>query len=162
MSDSFCDSDDVPLFTSILEWFGVKQGIKLDKKQHMAYGVICSSFLLKLLDYDELNDDEESNDVKISHVTSTCNKELRRLAQDAENRLRAYGGNRQLIMFLTGPAGAGKSTAVKAAEQFCVLFCRYAHIVWMFSSYLYTAYTGSNSAFFNGVTICKKAGTKTK
>ena len=32
----------------------------------------------------------------------------------------------------------------------------------MGSTYLYTAYTGSDSALFNGVTACKKAGIKTK
>ena len=65
-------------------------------------------------------------------------------------------------MFLIGPAGAGKGTAVKAAEQFCMMFCRHAHIPWMDSTYLYTAYTGSAAALFNGVTICKKDGTKLK
>ena len=62
------------------------------------------------------------------------------------------------MMLLTGPAGAGKSTAVKAAEQFCMQFCKYAKIPWMKSTYLYTAYTGSAAAQFNGVTICKKSG----
>ena len=63
-------------------------------------------------------------------------------------------------MFLTGPAGTGKNTAAKAAEQFCMMFCRHARIPWMDSTYLYTAYTGSAAALFNGVTICKKARTK--
>ena len=59
-------------------------------------------------------------------------------------------------MFSTGPAGAGKSTAVKAAEQFCMMFCRHARIPWMDSTYLYTAYTGSAAALFNGVQFTRK------
>eukprot|EP00956_Cyclotella_meneghiniana_P034668 scaffold107337_cov104-Cyclotella_meneghiniana.AAC.1 len=32
------------------------------------------------------------------------------------------GGQEQLRLFLTGPAGAGKTTAIKAAETFCYRF----------------------------------------
>ena len=60
---------------------------------------------------------------------------------------------KKLIIFLTGPADAEKSTAVKAAEQFCMMFCRYARIQWIDSTYLYTAHKGSASALFNVVTI---------
>ena len=38
------------------------------------------------------------------------------------DKLQARGGQEQLIMFLTGPAGSGKSTAVRVAEQFCYEF----------------------------------------
>ncbi len=38
------------------------------------------------------------------------------------HRLEARGGQSHLIMFLTGPAGSGKSTAVKVAQQFCYDF----------------------------------------
>jgi cytidylate kinase len=32
--------------------------------------------------------------------------------------------NKQLLMFVTGPAGAGKSTATEVPQQFCFEFCR--------------------------------------
>ena len=41
---------------------------------------------------------------------------------DIVRRLEARGGKSQLIMFLTGPAGFGKSTAVKVAQQFVMTF----------------------------------------
>ena len=72
-----------------------------------------------------------------------------------------YGGKQQLMTILTGPAGAGKSTAVKAAEQFCMQCCRHAHSPWMESTYVYTAHTGLAAVLFNDVIICKKAGIKT-
>jgi adenylylsulfate kinase-like enzyme len=41
---------------------------------------------------------------------------------DIVRRLEARGGKSQLIMFFTGPAGSGKSTAVKVAQQFVMTF----------------------------------------
>ncbi len=32
------------------------------------------------------------------------------------NRLKGRGGKEQLLMFLTGPAGSGKSTAMRVSE----------------------------------------------
>ena len=37
--------------------------------------------------------------------------------------LKAMGGREQLIMFLTGAAGCGKSTTMEAAQFFCHKFC---------------------------------------
>ena len=82
----------MPLFTSFLKLLDVNQGIKLDEEQHMAYEVICSSFLLKLLDGDEVNNYDGTSNVTSSNVTETLNKELRCLAKDAEKQLIAYGG----------------------------------------------------------------------
>jgi hypothetical protein len=44
--------------------------------------------------------------------------------------LRARGGKEQLVMFLTGPAGSGKSTAMSVAEQFCYEFCVVVGVMW--------------------------------
>jgi flagellar biosynthesis GTPase FlhF len=38
------------------------------------------------------------------------------------DQLIARSGMDQLSLFLTGPAGAGKTTALKAAEKFCYEF----------------------------------------
>jgi hypothetical protein len=42
--------------------------------------------------------------------------------KDIVDKLQARGGQEQLVMFLTGPAGSGKSTAVRVAEQFVMSF----------------------------------------
>ena len=39
------------------------------------------------------------------------------------DQLYTLGAKEQLIMFLTGSAGAGKTTAVKLAQHFCFEFC---------------------------------------
>ena len=60
-------------------------------------------------------------------------------------------------MFLTGSAGAGKTTAIKLAQRFCFEFCRAVSILWNNRSFLFTAYTGSAASCFGGITICKAA-----
>ncbi len=72
-------------------------------------------------------------------------------------RLEARGGQSQLIMFLTGPAGSGKSTAVKVAQQFCYNFCLAVGVMWSDHTFLFTAYTGAAASLFGGVTISKAA-----
>ena len=63
-----------------------------------------------------------------------------------------------MLLFLTGPAGAGKTTAIKAAETFCFQFCTSAGILWTETTFFYTAYTGSAASAFGGRTITKASG----
>jgi type II secretory pathway predicted ATPase ExeA len=39
-------------------------------------------------------------------------------------KLNHIGAKDQLLMFVTGPAGTGKSTAIEVAQHFCFEFCR--------------------------------------
>jgi hypothetical protein len=73
------------------------------------------------------------------------------------HRLEARGGQSQLIMFLTEPAGSWKSTAVKVAQQFCYNFCLAVGVMWSDHTFLFTAYTGAAVSLFGGVTILKAA-----
>ena len=57
------------------------------------------------------NEDEEHNNICV------------------RDKLYALGAKEQLIMFLTGSAGAGKTTAVKLAQRFCFEFCRSVSIL---------------------------------
>ncbi len=43
--------------------------------------------------------------------------------------LNKFGAKDQLRLCVTGPAGAGKSTTVKVAQQFCFEFCRSIDII---------------------------------
>ena len=90
LSEMFYDNDDVPSLTSILKWLDVKQRIKLEDEERMAYEVIFSSFFLKLLDDGKNNYDNELNNVTFSHVTETLNKELKCLARNSVSRLKAH------------------------------------------------------------------------
>ena len=54
--------------------------------------------------------------------------------------LTALGGREQLVLFLTGPAGAGKTTAVKLAQQFCFEFCNAVSIMWSEKTFCHFTY----------------------
>jgi hypothetical protein len=58
-------------------------------------------------------------------------------------------------MFLTGPAGSGKSTARKVAQQFCYDFCLAVGVMWSDQTFLFTAYTRAAASLFGGITISK-------
>ncbi len=49
---------------------------------------------------------------------------------DIVTRLKAIGGQEQFVMFLTGPAGSGKSSALMVAHQFCYKFCLSEDVLW--------------------------------
>jgi hypothetical protein len=55
-------------------------------------------------------------------------------------------------MFLTGPAGAGKTTAIKLAQTFCEKFSDACHIPFDQYSFYFTAYTGAAASEFGGIT----------
>ncbi len=72
-------------------------------------------------------------------------------------KLEARGVQEQLLLFLTGPAESGKSTAVRVAKQFCYEFCLAVDVMWSDTTFLFTAYTGSAASLIGGVTISKAA-----
>ncbi len=91
---------------------------QLDEKQYIAYEMIACTFFLGLV-----NDGHDKNTKlgafpqQTMEITSTAD------GNDTIKKLKARGGRDQLLMFLTWPAGLGKSTAVKVAQQFCYEFC---------------------------------------
>ena len=56
-----------------------------------------------------------------------------------------HGRDREetLRLFLSGPAGAGESTAVKVAQRFFFEVSREVGVLWTDSTFQFTAYTGS-------------------
>ena len=64
----------------------------------------------------------------------------------------------QKNLSLTGLAGAGKTTAIKAAEQFYHEFYSLCNIMWTDTTNFYTVYTGSGVYVFGGQTIVKASG----
>jgi hypothetical protein len=76
---------------------------------------------------------------------------------DIVKKPEARGGQEHLLLFLTGPAGSGKSTAMRVAEQFCYEFCMAVGVMWSGKTFLFTAYTGSAASLIGGVTFSKAA-----
>jgi len=125
---------------------------KLDEKQYIAYEMIACTFLLDLV-----HDGNDPTTTLYSGLTQTMRGDDNMTIRDIVRRLKARGGQDQLMMFLTGPAGSGKSTAVMVAQQFCYDFCLAVGVMWSDTTFLFTAYTGAAASLFGGVTISKAA-----
>ena len=126
----------IPTLIGVARKVSIEEGKQLDKKQYIAYEIIAFSFLLSLIE----------DGVGIDATDSECKEEL-------VKRLKARGGHAQLIMFLTGFSGAGKSTCVAIAQRFCYEFCRAVDVAWDNSMFLFTATTGSAAGLLAGRTI---------
>ena len=88
--------------------------------------MICNTFLLGLLD-DGLNQSLTLHQVLQESLAGySTETQIWEILEE----LKARGAQNQLLMFLTGPAGAGKSTAVKIARRFCLNFYQSAGIMW--------------------------------
>ena len=140
--------NDGPTLRGVARKVWKEEGKRLDENQYIMYEVIACSFLLGLL-----------NDSNHNHEQSLeFQNQLRAAAgiigdiKEVETALIERGGREQLIMFVTGFAGAGKSTAIKVAQRFCFEFCAAASIMWNDNTFMFTAYTGSAAAAFGGQT----------
>ena len=125
---------------------------QLDEKQYIAYEMIACTFLLGLV-----NNGSDKNTKLGKYLQQTMEIPTTTDANDVIEKLKTRGGRDQLLMFLTGPAGSGKSTAIKVAQQFCYEFCIAVGIMWSDKTFIFTAYTGSAASLFGGVTISKAA-----
>ena len=126
----------IPTLIGVARKVSLEEGKQLDKKQFIAYEIIACSFLLSLVEdgvgFDMIDSEHRNEVIK---------------------RLKDRGGQGQLIMFLTGFAGAGKSTCIKIAQRFCYEFCRAVGAAWDDNTFLFTATTGSAAGIFGGRTI---------
>jgi hypothetical protein len=104
-----------------------------------------------------VNDGKDQNKTLYSCLGHTMGSTATLNINNVVHRLEARGKQSQLIMFLTGPAGSGKSTAMKVAQQFCYDFCLAVGVMWSDQTFLFTAYTGAAASLFDGVTISKAA-----
>ena len=122
----------------------------LDEKQVMAYEIMCGTFLLGLIR--ECGEFGSPLWSYFSCLTS-AGADISETKNDLVRKLLAMGAKFQLLMYLTGAAGAGKSTAVECSEQFCHEFCAAVSVIWADNTFYYTATTGSAAALFAGTTI---------
>lgn len=152
-NESGTSSDfEIPTLTGIARKVAMVENKMLDEKQYITYEIICCTFLLGLV-----TDGSDHNTILGRRLGQTLGSSSITNTEDIVEDLVARGGMTQLLMFLTGPAGAGKSTAIKVAQRFCFEFCRAVGNLWSDSTFLFTAYTGVAAALFGGVTIVKHA-----
>lgn len=138
--DTEADSPRIPTMDEILKKAKHRHGIGLDEKQTRAYEMLCTTFMIKII-----------NDHRTQFM-GTSNVEQTRKVDEVIESLKSMGGKDQLIMFLTGPAGAGKTTAIKLAQTFCEKFSEACNIPFDQYSFYFTAYTGAAASEFGGIT----------
>jgi flagellar biosynthesis GTPase FlhF len=80
------------------------------------YEMICTTFMIKII-----------NDCRTQFIGAS-NPEQTRITDEVIECLKSIGGKKQLLMFLTGPAGAGKTTAIKLVQTFCEKFSEACNI----------------------------------
>lgn len=135
----------VPTLKSVALQVAKEEGIIMDEMQYIAYEIITSSVLLCLI--------EDAG----ATTTALLNIVDENRQSQIKEHLEALGGLHQLIMFLTGFAGAGKSTCITVAMRYCYEFCRVADIPWSEVTFLFTSTTGSSASLFGGNTIHSEA-----
>jgi hypothetical protein len=104
-----------------------------------------------------VKDGNDSNTTLFPSLQKTMGGESSKEIADIVKKLEERGGQEQLLLFRTGSAGSGKSTAMRVAKQFCYEFCVAIGVMWSDTTFLFTAYTGSAASLIGGVTISNAA-----
>jgi len=141
------DTCNIPTLVDVARKVAYQDKMKLDEKQYIAYEIVACTFLLKLV-----AEARESTSLLGKYLGSALGSSKEDMEQLIEH-LKARGGMDQLLMFLTGPAGAGKSTAIKVAQRFCFEFSAAVSRMWQDNTFFFTACSGSAAALFGGTTI---------
>ena len=137
----------------IINMYTIAARQTLDDKQMAAYSIICCSFMMRYL----------INTSSQSHEKRACRAILKMIANkisytatkdDIKEMLKERGAQEQLVMFLSGPAGSGKSHVISSCQQCCKMFCDHAELPFDSDIFRITACTGSAAASLeSGTTI---------
>ena len=87
----------------------------LDMKQSVAFEIMICSFLIASLEAEGVNVDVQK---VFSSTSNTKSSSFYRQSQQLKKELKRRGGESQLIMFLSGMGGTGKSEVIKAFTCF--------------------------------------------
>ena len=132
---------------SIISW---GQFYGLDDNQQGAFEVAASNFVMTYhLETDHYDHDfTEQQQETMHHISRTNLKEL--------------GAKQQLIMFMTGAGGAGKSNVITALIEYCKEFCANLGVLFDNQTIVITALTGVAATSIMGQTTSTGLGmTKT-
>ena len=130
---------------------------KLDEAQAMAFVAICSTFMIHCINMYikqvvPVVPDSLVRNVREMIDVSDTNTDIHTL-QDLKDKLIDLGGDEQLLMFLTGAGGTGKSHVIFTCRSFCQEFSDNIQVMFDRNSFMITACTGSAASLLDGVTI---------
>ena len=133
----------------------------LDMKQSVAFEIISCSFLMSLLEAEGFNVDVQKVFSSTSNTKSSSFANMQ--CQLLNKELKRRGGENQLIMFLSGMGGSGKSEVIKAFTYFAEKVS--ACFGWEFNdnTVVISALTGSAATELDkGMTLHKAVGLNKK
>lgn len=137
--------------------FARASNLTLDRKQYVAYKILCCSFLLGLVVDGSLGPSTHAQTRNAVTGHSVGNQEPNRSLSAARGEVRRllklHGAQDQLRMLLTGEGGTGKSTCVSLAQRYCHAFCTRLGLMFDDNTFCFTSTTGSSAALFGGSTI---------
>ena len=107
----------IPTLQEVARKIARLEKMELDEKQYIAYEMIACTFLLGLV-----RDGNDANTTLFTSLQKTMGDKSSQEIADIVKKLEARGGREQLLLFLTGPAGSRKSTAMRVANQFVMNF----------------------------------------
>ena len=106
---------NTPTLQQIAQQVAREENKYLDKNQYMMYEILSCTFLLSLLL--TLGDNDGNTAIQMC-LAGTLNQGTHTELTSLIDLLQSRGAREQLIMFATGFAGSGKSTAIKIAQCF--------------------------------------------
>ena len=124
---------------SIVEW-GLKA--KLDERQRRAFEVMTSAFVLTF--YDRAKNEEEGRATRGAHYV------LERKKLEAMRNLKKKEEN--LVCFVHGPGGCGKTTVIDLVRNYCKEFCDLLNHTFTSQTIAVTAITGVAATLLLGDT----------
>mmetsp|Transcript_1485 Transcript_1485/g.3204 ORF Transcript_1485/g.3204 Transcript_1485/m.3204 type:complete len:1761 (+) Transcript_1485:1415-6697(+) len=130
--------------------FAESSGHKLDAKQYAAYKILCTTFLIDLVQKGSIGGSSHEG---LASVLNNLSPGLAERRESVTSLLKKHGAMTQLVMLLTGPGGCGKSTCVSMAQGYCHAFCARIGVLFNDTSFAFTSTTGSSAAIFGGTTI---------
>ena len=137
----------------IINMYTIAARQTLDDKQMAAYSIICCSFMMRyLIDTSSQSDEKRACRAILKMIANKISDTATK--DDIKEMLKERGAQEQLVMFLSGPAGSGKSHVISSCQQCCKMFCDHAELPFDSDIFRITACTGSAAASLeSGTTI---------
>jgi len=121
------------------------RAFELDIKQQISFQVLLSTFALTYYDDAYVADNAESY--------AEGSMSTRHRFNTAKTNLKNMGGKSQLLMFMTGPGGSGKSRVIDAVTCYARHFCDHLNVTFDEYTIVLTAVTGVAATNIAGETL---------
>ena len=133
-----------------------KQSFGDDAEQNRAFQILAAKFVLSYVEEAEEGDDEDnqfSAARPFSRISATERKEYIRCRRVLTDMIGKPAKDGQLIMFLTGPGGSGKSEVINQLLVYCRDFCGHIDRPFTSRTILVTACSGVAATLIGGQTL---------